>query len=88
MTKPAVFYSLRIVNDMAAIMSMADALSTGVMAASESRWMESLSSDRTDLVLMLIHLVVLCRECTELILKCIKIGGRNMVMDTMPVAYT
>lgn len=53
---------------MAAIISMTDALSTGLMAASESRSIKALNSNRIDLMLMGIQLVALCREFGELII--------------------
>lgn len=63
-----IFPSLRVVNVMAAIISMTDALSTGLMAASESRSIKALNSNRIDLMLMGIQLVALCREFGELII--------------------
>lgn len=59
------YRSIRIINVMAAMISLADALTTGLMAVSERRWIESLDSNRTDIAIMWIQLIVLCGEFSE-----------------------
>lgn len=49
------------------MISAADALCMGLMAISESNWIEALDSKRADLAVVWIQLIVLCGEFSELL---------------------